>query len=282
MTEPTPLEDLFDVAAGEAAPLPPELVRVYGRLALGSRPSRPWIIGNFVTTLDGVVSLGVPGHSGGGDISGNDPHDRLVMGLLRTVADAVIVGAGTLRSVPKHIWTADHVFPAFADAFRRLRTDLGKSDPPLTAIVTGGGEVDLTLPVFASGATSVLIVTTSQGGRRLGTRDLPASTRVAVVDDEASVRPGAILDAVRRARPSTCILSEGGPSLIGDFFAANCLDELFLTLAPQIAGRDDSVERPGLVAGHRFAPEHPLWGKLVGIKRGASHLFLRYAFESPA
>jgi hypothetical protein len=58
------------------------------------------------------------------------------------------------------------------------------------------------------------------------------------------------------------------------------LDELFLTLAPQVAGRDDTGERPGLVAGQRFAPEQPRWGELIGIKRGGSHLFLRYAFAS--
>jgi hypothetical protein len=67
--------------------------------------------------------------------------------------------------------------------------------------------------------------------------------------------------------------------LIGDFFAQRRQDELFLTLAPQVAGRDSCSERPGLVAGKRFAPEHPIWGTLVGVKRGGSHLFLRYAFD---
>jgi len=79
---------------------------------------------------------------------------------------------------------------------------------------------------------------------------------------------------------SDVILVEGGPQLIGDFLADQRLDELFLTLAPQIAGRDGSVERPGLVAGKIFAPEKPLWCRLLGIKRGGSHLFLRYVFES--
>ena len=76
---------------------------------------------------------------------------------------------------------------------------------------------------------------------------------------------------------SDVVLVVGGPQLIGDFFADQRLDELFLTLAPQIAGRDDSVEGPGFVAGKIFAPENPLWGRLVGIKRGGSHLFLRYS-----
>ena len=53
-----------------------------------------------------------------------------------------------------------------------------------------------------------------------------------------------------------------------------------MTLAPQVVGRDTSVERPGLIAGKQFVPEHPVWGTLVGVKRADSHLFLRYAFET--
>jgi riboflavin biosynthesis pyrimidine reductase len=89
-----------------------------------------------------------------------------------------------------------------------------------------------------------------------------------------------ILGVITRVRPSEIILIEGGPHLLGDFFAEQCLDEQFLTLAPQVAGRNGSPERPGLVAGKRFAPEHPLWGTLVGVKRSGSHLFLRHAFSS--
>lgn len=60
------------------------------------------------------------------------------------------------------------------------------------------------------------------------------------------------------------------------------LDKLFLTLAPQVAGRDEVIARPGLVTGQRFAPEHPVWGALVGVKRGGSHPFLRYGFKKEA
>ena len=67
---------------------------------------------------------------------------------------------------------------------------------------------------------------------------------------------------------------------MGDFLAEKQLDELFLTLAPQIAGRDDITARPGLVAGKIFAPQQAVWGTLSSIKQGGSHLFLRYSFES--
>jgi riboflavin biosynthesis pyrimidine reductase len=75
------------------------------------------------------------------------------------------------------------------------------------------------------------------------------------------------------------VLVEAGPRLMGDFVAERLLDELFLTVAPQVAGRDGIPARPGFVAGKRLAPEDPVWGTLVGLKRAGSHLFLRYAFS---
>jgi hypothetical protein len=63
------------------------------------------------------------------------------------------------------------------------------------------------------------------------------------------------------------------------FLGEGLLDEQFLTLAPQIAGRDGLAGRKGLVEGRVFAPDQPVWGKLVSAKRAQSHLFLRYAFR---
>ncbi len=94
-----PLESLYDMERDSDLLLPPDLAALYGRLQFPLHPGRPYVIGNFVSTLDGVVTLNAPGQSGGGPISGFNPHDHLVMGLLRAVADAVIVGAGTLRAV---------------------------------------------------------------------------------------------------------------------------------------------------------------------------------------
>jgi hypothetical protein len=94
-----PLEALYELPQGAELPLPPPLLSLYGRLWFPAHPGHLYVIGNVVTTLDGVVSLNVPGQSGGGPISGFNAHDRMVMGVLRAAADAVIVGAGTLRAV---------------------------------------------------------------------------------------------------------------------------------------------------------------------------------------
>lgn len=276
----TPLETLFEMERGPDLQLPPDLARLFGRLQFPPHPGRSYVIGNFVTTLDGVVALNEPGHAGGGEISGFNRHDQMLMGLLRAVADAVIVGAGTLRSVPQHRWTAQYIFPSLAGAFQVLRNSLGKTKPPLNVIVTANGTVDLALPVFQSSEVAVLIVTTTSGAERIHQQRLPPSVRVAAMQSPGLLSARDIVEAVSQVSPNDLILIEGGPQLMGDFFAERFLDELFLTLAPQIAGRDKSIERPGLVAGKRFAPEMPLWGTLTGVKRGGSHLFLRYTFET--
>ncbi len=282
MNDLAPLESLWDATTdpGVDLPLPAELRKLYGPLRFPPHQNRPYVIGNFVSTLDGVVSLNVPGQSGGGPISGELQQDRMVMGLLRAVADAVVVGAGTLRAVRNHVWTPDYVWPQLADAYAALRTELGKVGPPLNVIVTASGRIDFDRRVFHSREIPVLIVTTPEGRDHICGSKPPASIQIAAPDGVGSVTPQGILDAISDIRTSDTILVEGGPRLFGDFLVDKHLDELFLTLAPQIAGRDDSVERPGLVAGKIFAPENPLWSRLMGIKRGGSHLFLRYSFES--
>jgi riboflavin biosynthesis pyrimidine reductase len=76
----------------------------------------------------------------------------------------------------------------------------------------------------------------------------------------------------------TLILVEGGPRLLGYFYAQRLVDEQFLTLAPQIAGRGAGDGRLGMIMGTRFAPNDALWGTLIDVRRGSRHLFLRYSF----
>jgi riboflavin biosynthesis pyrimidine reductase len=275
-----PLDILYDEAVGNALPLPTALAALYGRLAILPYEEQAHVIANFVTTLDGIVSLNIPGKSGGGEISGNNRHDRAVMGLLRAIADVVIVGANTARAVPRHVWTAEHIYPPLANAYQQLRAALGKPEPPLNVIVTASGNVNIDLPVFQSGKVKVLIVTSEQGARRIGEQVLPSHVQVHAIAGQERIDARAILDAVKQVQQSETVLVEGGAQLLGDFFAERCLDDLFLTLAPQIAGRDATVERPGLVMGKLFAPDHPLWGSLASVRLSGDHLFLRYRFEA--
>ena len=259
-------------------PLPPRLARLYGRLRIPLKPRRPYVISNFVTTLDGVVSLNEKGHASGGDISGFSAQDRAVMGLLRAVVDVIVVGSGTLAVDRRHVWTAERIYPPFANDYRRLRRSLGKDATPLMVVVSGGGKLDLSLPLFASGEMRSLIVTSVAGAKRLRKQEVPEFVEIRTARGGNAIKARDILDQVRRVNPGKLILVEGGPRLLGEFFAAGLLDEQFLTLAPQVAGREEGDRRLSLVMGRIFAPRAPLFGRLTDLRRGGSHLFLRYAF----
>ena len=297
-TGPAPLaslKTLFETKRGTVLPLPPKLARLYGCLRMPLPRSHPHVFSNFVTSLDGVVSLNVEGHASGGDISGSSAQDRMVMGLLRAIADVVIIGSGTLGADRRHVWTAEAIFPELADEYRQLSKALGKRGAPLNVIVSGSGGIDLGLPVFASGKVPALIVTTSAGAKRLRKQKTPDSVEIrairlsesAIRQSASAIRPGAsaipasaILDEVCRESPGKLMLIEGGPRLLGDFYAERLVDQQFLTLAPQIAGRDTGDRRLSLVMGKAFAPRDALWGTLIDLRRGGSHLFLRYAFPA--
>ena len=277
----SPLETLFEMKHGRSLTLTPNLTRLYGNLRMPQARFRQHVFSNFVTTLDGVVSLQTQGHAGGADISGFSVQDRMVMGLLRAIADVVIVGSGTLDADPQHVWTPDGICPELTDDYRPLRMALRKRATPLNVIVSGSGQIDLHLPVFTSGRVQTLVVTTTAGAKRLLKRNAPRSLEIrAIPRCRGKIPASSILDAVGRMNVGKWILIEGGPRLLGEFYARRLVDEQFLTLAPQIAGREDGDGRLSLVMGHAFPPGSARWGTLTDVRRSASHLFLRYTFRS--
>lgn len=245
--------------------------RYGGALAIPLRTDRPTVVSNFVSTLDGVVSYNTAEAAGGGEISGFFEPDRFVMGVLRALSDIVLIGAGTLRAAPDERWTADFIHPPSASRFAVLRSELGLRPQPLTAVVTASGSIDLAHPGLADPEVPVLVVTTDAGARRLGR--VPAHVDVHTTDDR--VRPADILDALAAAGAQV-VLCEGGPHLLGQLLDAHLVDELFLTLAPQLAGRLADAPRLSLVEGTGFDVASAPWARLVDLRRAGDHLFTRY------
>ena len=259
--------------------LPPALAaRFEGELAVDLQPDRPTIVANFVTTVDGVVSMGESQPSaGGGEISGFSESDRFMMALLRGIADVVIVGAGTVRAGRKHEWTARRVQPELAEAFAAMRADLWLAPQPTTIVVTGRGDVDPSHPGLSAPDVPVIVATTRAGADRLATLDLPPNMRVEIAAQGTQVPAGALLEIVR-ASGARLALCEGGPHLFGELLRARLVDELFVTLAPQVIGRDDKARRLAMVEGVSFAG-HGRWASLASVRRAGDDLFLRYRFE---
>jgi riboflavin biosynthesis pyrimidine reductase len=272
------LRRLVEARRGRALPLPPKLLRLYGAFRLPAPRSGFHVFSNFVSTLDGVVSLQVKGHSGGGDISGFSGQDRMVMGLLRAAADAVIVGSGTLAADPEHVWTPQAICPELGDDYRRLADAMAKPRS-LNVIVSAAGRIDLRLPVFTSGKVAAMIITSPRGAKQLRKQRVPDSVQIDVTRSRSGEIPAAgILRAVGRASTGKRILVEGGPRLLATFYKERLIDEQFLSLAPQVSGREIGDARMSLVMGRTFAPRDPRWGRLTDARQGSRLLFLRYSF----
>lgn len=284
-----PIRTLFAAGATESsgAALPDGLrARYDGDLSFPPAPSdRPYCIANFVSTLDGVVSFNLPGQSSGAQISGSNEEDRFIMGLLRASADAVIVGSGTLQAAgPQGSWLPESVYPAAKDLYRQYRTEVpGKPEYPLVVIVTGTGRLDLAGAVFHTPRTRVLILTTEQGKQTLSESGAEAIASVevkALTTTETRVSPSAILTLLKQEFGVELLLHEAGPTLFGEFLEGGFIDELFLTVAPQIAGRVAAQPRPGLVANVQFSPATAPWWRLLSAKNAADYLFLRYQIKA--
>jgi riboflavin biosynthesis pyrimidine reductase len=261
----SPFEVLFEAELPSYA-LPEELARLYGSLGFADRV----VYSNFVSSLDGVVALG-SGVSAGSIISGKNPADRFLMGLLRACADAVVIGAGTMRATPGHLWTPAHVFPDLAAEFAALRQTLGLSAEPRLVLLTATGDLDFKHPALVKGA---IVLTTKRVAEQIARRLPPACEVIALGAGKTLNIKHAFGELPKMG--FDVVLTEGGPSLMGELVKAELVDEMFLTLSPVLAGRDKAL-RLGMVQGVEHLPKFPVWSRLLSARRHGDFLFLRYA-----
>ena len=257
---------LWEEAGLPDLPLPETLRTLYGG---GLGFDGPRLFANFVETIDGVVAIPELEKSNA-LVADESDDDRFVMGLLRACADAVLVGAGTLLASPKGTWRPEQVYPRAAEGFAELRGQRGMAERPAVAIVSTGASLDPNHPVLQD----AVLLTTAAG----------ADALAGVLPDVVAVNDGDWVDlraavAVLRERGHERVLSEAGPHVFASLLADDLVDELFLTVSPVLAGRDVAARRFGLVEGVELLPDVRRSPRLASVRRGDSHLFLRYAFD---
>jgi riboflavin biosynthesis pyrimidine reductase len=261
-----PLELDFEAPGLPAFPVPEELAGLYGG-TLGFEEQ--CVFSNFVQSVDGVTAIpSVPGSNK--LIAGGSTADRFVMGLLRACSDAVVVGSGTLEASPRGAWSPRQAYPDAADAFAELRARIGRTGDPEVVVLTQSGRVDTAHPAFAAGAVAL---TTVAGAQQLA---LPPE-QIVVGGDALN---GSTILAALRARGHRLILSEGGPHAWGPLLAERVVDELFLTVSPLLTGRTSTDPRLSLVEQTDLLDGGPLEARLLGVRRGGDHLFLRYRLDT--
>jgi riboflavin biosynthesis pyrimidine reductase len=261
-----PFDVLADEATGPIVPLPSELARIYGGEL---RLAEDCVYANFVATLDGVVAIpSVPNSNT--LVAGDNDADRFFMGVLRALADVVLIGAGVLAASPKSNWHAEQIYPPAADAYAALRASLGLPPAPEIAVLCGWGHIDPDHPVLRGRA---LVLTSDRGASRLEGR-LPDSAVVVSLGRSLRFTGDVIIDALR-AREHRRILSEAGPHTFGSLLRSEQVDELFLTTSPFLAGDAGEGSRFRLVEAADLVPL--LQCTPLSIRRHGAHLFTRYA-----
>jgi len=211
---------------------------------------RPFVAMNFAATVDGRAAMeGVSGPIGSST-------DTAMLAALRTRFDAVMIGAGTMRA-------ERYGQMAVKEETRALREGLGLSPRPLMVIVSGRLDLPWDAPLFTAGGGEVLVLTANAEGE-----PPPTETPVRVVRHEGGVDLEVALAALRQ-EGIRALLCEGGPRLHAQLQAAGLVDDLFLTIAPKLAGGGG----PRIVEGELPAP---LDLDLAWLLESDGELFARY------
>jgi len=235
-----------------------EVDRQYMRLGLGelAHDDRPWVVTNFAVTVDGQATI--EGRSGP---IGSDTDTR-VLQILRTQVDAVMIGAGTMRTERYGRIVSDPELRGMRERAEGLAPD------PLAVIVTGTLDLPWDAGLFESGFGKVLILTSSD-------EDPPATKTSVRVErhpaEGVDLRGG--LERMRSERGVRSLLCEGGPRLHANLVEGGMVDELFVTTAPKLAGGSG----PTLLVG---APPVTRELEPVWLCEDDGELFARYRMRT--
>jgi riboflavin-specific deaminase-like protein len=236
-------------------PLPPRKLspeRIYEDLELPPAqrrdPSRPYVIINMVSSLDGRTTV-----EGKAARLGSQT-DRQVMRTLRSKADAVMIGANTLRAE---------------------KLSLGLDEPaksqPMAIMLTNTGALPLESHFIRHERQRVLVLvpenlpenTVSRLRRHADVLRVPTTPR-GPIDLEGA------LEILKAEHAVDLLLVEGGPTLNHALISRNLANELFLTLAPKLLG-GTSGEAQTILSGPA-----PRVVSLLSAYLAGDELFLRY------
>lgn len=281
-----PYSVLFDDDTGVGPGLPAPFRAVYGGdWRLPAAPdTRPYTYTNFVVSHDGRISFDEPGRSGGNAVSRDAKHDTWLMALLRSRADAILTGGGTLRVARNHRWMPWETYPADEAAFVALRHAEQRPLLPLLVVVTGSGNIPVNAAALHVEGRQVVVATTGVGEQRLRKSfENLAHLRFHISPGE-HVDFARLLQTLRAEYKVDSLLSEGGARIYGELIAAKLIDEVYTTVSPIVIGnRQPPAEpRPALVEGVAFSPHEPPRLQLVSLRRHDDYLFQRARFARDA
>jgi len=233
----------------ERKPTSPEELASGLRLSELAPPERPYLGVNMVSSLDGKATLDWRTTGLSTDV------DRRLFHHLRTQADAVMVGAGTVRAERYGRITKN-------EELRDKRVAEGREPEALAVVVSARLDLPADLPLLNEPEQEVLVAT----GSEASLPDSACRLDYARVGDDLQR-----LMADLSERGVRSVLCEGGPTLNSYLFAAGLVDELFLTMNPKIVGGAAALT---IVAGRELVEPAEL--DLVSVAEADGELFTRW------
>ncbi|MBF6354497.1 pyrimidine reductase family protein [Nocardia higoensis] len=186
----------------------------------------PWVRANFVASVDGAAT------SGDQTAALGTPADKTVFGLLRDLADVILVGAGTVRA--ENYGGARTNRQRRRSLHDRARGGDAEGAPPPIAVVTASAALDPDSRLFTDTEVAPLILTTSTALADRKKALVEAGAEV-IEAGGVAITPAGLL-ATLAERGLHRVLCEGGPHLFGELLEADLIDELCLTTAPFLVG----------------------------------------------
>lgn len=219
---------------------------------------RPYTIANFVASVDGRATFN--GRSG----ALSSPADRALFHELRERSDAILAGTVTIA-------TERYGRPISDPERRARRVAAGRPAEPLAVLISRRGEVPFEAPLFHEPEVRAVVFSPA--------RPSPGEIVAQVTYEpfQAGER-SALAEAMAVLHDSygvELLLCEGGPTLFGALVSDGLIDELFLTVSPNLTGGDSG---PSITLGPPLAELAPL--ELAGAFRHEDALYLRYAVKS--
>jgi 2,5-diamino-6-(ribosylamino)-4(3H)-pyrimidinone 5'-phosphate reductase len=220
---------------------------------------RPFVYINMATTVDGKITSAVREYPRFASET-----DRLNMDILRARADAILVGAGTIRADNPSLLVRD-------EGMREYRKSLGKHKGPMKVLVTASAAIGTDYRFFNEEDGGKRLVATVEEAHDENLAPFEGRAEVLRIGSGAVDLPALLAELKRRGVEK--LLAEGGGEMNWQLIDGGLVDELFITFAPSLLGGRDA---PTAVEGEGLAMERQVRLRLLEMRREEDEIFCRY------